>query len=423
MGVQPIRVLIADDEAEIRAALAELIGAEDGVSIVGTAGNADEAAALASSTVPDVALVDVKMPNGGGVRAAREIVRLSPRTRVLALSAYEDRETVLAMLGAGAVGYLVKGTPPEDIVHAIARAARGQTSVSSEVMAGVVDELTSQLRRAELRAHELEERRDRIRRILEGRDLTLVYQPILRLASRDVVGYEALARFAAQPERPPDVWFREATEVGLGLDLELLAIRMALEDLHRLPPDTYLSLNLSHRAAVSSRLLDTVGDAPLRRIMIEITEHEPVDDYEALADALVKLRARGARIAIDDAGAGFASLRHTLLLSPDTIKLDISLTRGIDADRGKRALARALISFAEEMRMDIVAEGIETERELETLLGLGAQLGQGFFLARPRRLTHREAPVAARGPSGAHDRAASLSAAQVSRPGADSRQE
>jgi len=174
---------------------------------------------------------------------------------------------------------------------------------------------------------------------------------------------------------------------------------------------------------VSPRLLDAVGDAPLRRIMIEITEHEPVEDYDALANALAELRARGARIAIDDAGAGFASLRHTLLLSPDTIKLDISLTRGIDADRGKRALARALISFAEEMRMDIVAEGIETERELETLLGLGAQLGQGFFLARPRRLTHREAPVATRGPSDAHDQAASLSAAQVSRSGADSRQE
>jgi EAL domain-containing protein (putative c-di-GMP-specific phosphodiesterase class I)/CheY-like chemotaxis protein len=423
VGVQPIRVLIADDEAEIRAALAELIGAEDGVSIVGTAGNADEAAALASSTAPDVALVDVKMPSGGGVRAAREILRLSPRTRVLALSAYEDRETVLAMLGAGAVGYLVKGTPPEDIVHAIARAARGQTSVSSEVMSGVVDELTSQLRLAELREHELEERRDRIRRILEGRDLAMAYQPIFRLASREVVGYEALARFAGPPVRPPDVWFREATDVGLGLELELLAIRTALEDLHRLPPNAYLSLNLSHRAAASPRLLDAVRGAPLARIMVEITEHEPVEDYDALARALGELRSRGARIAIDDAGAGFASLRHTLLISPDTIKLDISLTRGIDADRGKRALARALISFAEEMRMDIVAEGIETERELETLLGLGARLGQGFFLGRPRRLARpREASVPDRGPSAPPERTAALST-QVSRSAADPRQE
>jgi EAL domain-containing protein (putative c-di-GMP-specific phosphodiesterase class I)/CheY-like chemotaxis protein len=423
MGVQPIRVLIADDEPEIRAALAQLIGAEDGVSIVGTAGDADEAAAIASSTVPDVAIVDVKMPNGGGPRAAREILRLSPRTRVLALSAYEDRETVLMMLGAGAVGYLVKGTPPEDIVHAIARAARGQTSVSSEVMAGVVDELASQLRRAELRAHELEERRERIRRILRGRELTLVYQPIFRLASREVVGYEALARFAVEPERPPDVWFREAAEVGLGLDLELLATRLALEDLRRLPADAYVSLNLSHRAATSPQLLDVVEDAPLQPIVVEITEHEPVEDYDALASALERLRTRGARIAIDDAGAGFASLRHILLLDPDTIKLDISLTRNIDADRGKRALARALISFAQEMRMDIVAEGIETERELETLLGLGARLGQGFFLARPHPLGDaRDASAHGRRPSGEVDRAGALSGAQVPGPSADAGQ-
>jgi EAL domain-containing protein (putative c-di-GMP-specific phosphodiesterase class I)/CheY-like chemotaxis protein len=421
MTAQPIRVLIADDEAEIRAALAELIGAEDGLHVVGTAGDADEAAAVASATGPDVALVDVKMPGGGGGRAAREILRLSPRTRVLALSAYEDRETVLTMLGAGAVGYLVKGTAPEDIVTAIGKAARGQTSVSSEVMAGVVDELSSQLRRAELRTHEVEERRARIQRILLGRDFALVYQPIVRLSSREVVGFEALARFAQEPLRPPDAWFREAAEVGLGLELELAAVRRALEDLPRLPSGAYLSLNLSHRAASSPQLLDAVADAPLRRVVVEITEHEAVEDYDALASALEPLRGRGARIAIDDAGAGFASLRHTLLLDPDTIKLDISLTRNIDANRGKRALARALISFAQEMRMDVVAEGIETARELETLHGLGAHLGQGFFLARPQPLPHAGTDVA---PGTAPLRldewaGPALSAAQGARPGAD----
>jgi EAL domain-containing protein (putative c-di-GMP-specific phosphodiesterase class I)/DNA-binding NarL/FixJ family response regulator len=390
MDVQRIRVLIADDEPEVRGALAELIGAEDGLRIVAQAGDADEAASLASRTAPDVAIVDVKMPNGGGPRAAREILRLSPHTRVLALSAYEDRETVLAMLGAGAVGYLVKGTPPEDIVSAIGRAARGQTSVSSEVMSGVVDELTAQLRLAERRTTEVHERRERIRRAIDERRFTLVYQPIYRLRTKDVVGYEALARFVDEPPRSPDVWFREAGEVGLGLELEVAATRMALDDLGRLPSEAYLSLNLSHRAALSRLMLDTLDGAPLRRIVVEITEHERVEDYEELASALERLRGRGARIAIDDAGAGFASLRHTLLLDPDVIKLDISLTRHIDTDRGKRALAKALISFAEEMRMDIVAEGIESEDELETLLALGASLGQGFYLARPAPLPRRE---------------------------------
>jgi EAL domain-containing protein (putative c-di-GMP-specific phosphodiesterase class I) len=225
--------------------------------------------------------------------------------------------------------------------------------------------------------------------VIEDEAFTLVYQPIYRLPTKDVVGYEALARFDGEPSRPPDVWFREAAEVGLGLDLELAATRVALEALDALPADAYLSLNLSHRAAVSPRVLETFDGTLLRRIVVEITEHEPVEDYDELATALERLRGRGARIAIDDAGAGFASLRHTLRLDPDVIKLDISLTRHIDGDRGKRALAKALISFAEEMRMDIVAEGIETKDELETLLGLGARLGQGFYLARPAPLPHR----------------------------------
>jgi EAL domain-containing protein (putative c-di-GMP-specific phosphodiesterase class I) len=117
--------------------------------------------------------------------------------------------------------------------------------------------------------------------------------------------------------------------------------------------------------------------------VIEITEHEPIADYPRLGASLAALRARGARVAIDDAGAGFASLRHTLQLAPDHVKLDISLTRSIDTDRARRAMASALISFADEMGMVIVAEGIETQRELDTLLELGVRFGQGYYLAEP----------------------------------------
>jgi EAL domain-containing protein (putative c-di-GMP-specific phosphodiesterase class I)/CheY-like chemotaxis protein len=388
VGGQPIRVLIADDESDVREALGELLAAEDDLEVVALACDADEAVSLAAATAPDVALVDVKMPGGGGAQATREIGRVSPRTRVLALSAFEDRDTVLRMLGAGVVGYLVKGTPPEDIVGAISRAVRGQTSISSEVIAGVVDELSTRLQRQESREQEERDKGVRIRAVIDGDGLSLVYQPIFRLRPLEVVGFEALARFPQDSRRPPIVWFREASDVGLDVELELVAIRAALGDLDRLPTDAYLSLNLSHRTARSPRLLAELDGAPLHRVVIEITEHEAVDDYEVLAAALGRLRASGARIAIDDAGAGFASLRHTLLLEPDIIKLDISLTRGIDADRAKRALARALISFAEEMRIQIVAEGIETPAELETLLGLGAGFGQGFYLARPAPLEH-----------------------------------
>ena len=120
--------------------------------------------------------------------------------------------------------------------------------------------------------------------------------------------------------------------------------------------------------------------------MIEITENELLFGGERLSREIAELRGRGARIAIDDAGAGFASMRHTLQITPDIVKMDMSLTRGIDADRAKRALAAALISFTEEMDIAMVAEGIETAEELETLATLGVRFGQGFYLAEPAPL-------------------------------------
>jgi EAL domain-containing protein (putative c-di-GMP-specific phosphodiesterase class I)/CheY-like chemotaxis protein len=392
-----IRVLIADDEGEVRSALADLIDAERALELVGAAADADEAIELAIAQRPDVALVDVKMPGGGGARAAREIVASSPHTRVLALSAYEDRTTVLEMLRAGAVGYLVKGTAPEEIVASIGRAVRGQTSLSAEVMGSVVHELSSQLRRQASETEARAQVMDRIRRVVDGDGMSIVFQPIMDLRDRTTVGTEALARFAEEPLRTPDVWFHEAASVGLGTDLELTAIRRALVQIDRLPAEAYLSLNLSHRTATSPRLLDELADERADRLVIEITEHEPVEDYDALTDALEALRRRGVRVAIDDAGAGFASLRHALRLDPHILKVDISLVRDIDTDRARRALASALIHFAEEMDVAIIAEGIETQAELDTLLSLGVRFGQGYFLARP-------APIDTHGDGGATDR-------------------
>lgn len=375
-------MLVADDEPALRGALAELFAQEERVLLVGAAADADEAIELAAREQPDVALVDVKMPGGGGPRAAREITRLSPSTRVIALSAFEDRPTVLEMLRAGAVGYLVKGTPADEILTSIHRVAEGGTSLSAEVVGGIVHELSSQLRRDEIERETLEARRDEIQRFVAGEGVTMAFQPIVDLETRTVVGYEALARFRSIPLRPPDEWFAEAVALELGVQLELTTIRQALSALPRLPDDAYLSVNCSHRAASSPDLARTL--APVAgRVVVEITEHEQVDDYERLLAALDGLRAMGVRVAIDDAGAGYASLRHTLQLSPDIVKVDISLTRAIDTDRGRRALASALISFGDEMGMTIVAEGIETEAELLTLRELGVRYGQGYFLAEP----------------------------------------
>jgi EAL domain-containing protein (putative c-di-GMP-specific phosphodiesterase class I)/CheY-like chemotaxis protein len=380
-----IRVLIADDETEVRAALAELISSEDDLELVGAAGDADEAIELAIAKTPDVALVDVKMPAGGGPRAAREICRTSPQTRVLALSAYEDKTTVMEMLRAGAVGYLVKGTAPEEIVASIGRAMRGQTAMSTEVMGSVVHELSAQLRDQALTREQRQAAVDRIRRAVAGDGLQILFQPILDLRDRRVVGLEALARFSGPPNRSPELWFREAAGLGLGEDLELTAIRMALRSLDCVPPDAHLAVNTSHRTAMSPRLLDVLSQVDASRIVVEITEHEQADDYEAFRRSLEALRRRGVRVAIDDAGAGF-SLRHALALDPHILKLDISLTRDIDNDRARRALASALVRFAEEMDVTMIAEGIESDAELQELLGLGVTYGQGFLLGVPQPL-------------------------------------
>lgn len=152
-----IRVLIAEDEGAVRDALADLVSSDATMDVVGTAKDADEAIDIARREHPDVALIDVKMPAGGGPRAAREIRRESPQTHVVALSAYEDRRTVLEMLRAGVVGYIVKGTSAEEILYTIRRSMRGQGSLSVEVTADVIHELASLLERSEALTRELQE--------------------------------------------------------------------------------------------------------------------------------------------------------------------------------------------------------------------------------------------------------------------------
>jgi len=233
----------------------------------------------------------------------------------------------------------------------------------------------------------VEHRQKVIRVTLANQGFESVFQPIVELGSGGVVGAEALTRFEMAPIRSPDVWFAEAREVGLGVELEMAALRSALSQLSRLPSGLYLSLNASPDTMMSPEFRDALADAPAERVVLELTEHESVDDYELLETTVNRLRSDGVRLAVDDAGAGFSSFRHILKLRPDIIKLDVALTRGIDGDPARRALGSAMLTFGlDAYNAAIVAEGIETEAEFKTLRGLGCRFGQGYYLGRPGRL-------------------------------------
>jgi diguanylate cyclase (GGDEF)-like protein len=207
------------------------------------------------------------------------------------------------------------------------------------------------------------------------------FQPVMELATGRVAGYEALARFAAPFERAPQLWFAQAHRCGLGAVLEAAALRAALAVAGR-PPGAFLALNVSPAALLSAEVGAALPD-DLDGIVIELTEHEAFGEDGALELALTALRARGARIALDDAGAGYAGLQQLIRIRPDIVKVDRSLVAGIHDDPSKLALLEALAYFATTTGAAVCAEGIEELAELRALAGLDVTYAQGYALARP----------------------------------------
>jgi PAS domain S-box-containing protein len=231
----------------------------------------------------------------------------------------------------------------------------------------------------------LQDARRRIESVLAGRQLSTVFQPIVQVATGDVVGYEALSRFDTEPAQTPDRWFADAERVGLVIEFDLLALRSAFAAAEQLPEGAYVSVNVTPTTLQSRRLVDAIEAAPLPgdRIVVEITEHVSVEDYQILREPLSKLRELGVRLAVDDAGAGYASFRHILLLRPEFIKLDREINSGIHTDAARRALAAAVAIFALDVGATVIAEGVETGEEASMIATLGIDAIQGYLFGRP----------------------------------------
>jgi len=227
---------------------------------------------------------------------------------------------------------------------------------------------------------QVEAERDRLRQVLKLRAFFPVYQPIVAIGSRKQVGFEALTRFTDGVE--PYVRFSEAREVGLAPEYEYGALNAAIEGAQGLPSDAFLSVNLSPDVLIGAgrRLAQLLAKSE-RRIVIEVTEHAQISDYDAFRRAVRRLG--DVHLAVDDAGAGYASLRHILELGPRYAKLDISLVRGIDGDPQRQALAAGLAHFAARGGCQLIAEGVERQAEARALEDLGVEFGQGFLFGRP----------------------------------------
>jgi EAL domain-containing protein (putative c-di-GMP-specific phosphodiesterase class I) len=234
--------------------------------------------------------------------------------------------------------------------------------------------------------HGVEEQSGRpvdVEQVLIDRTLRIAFQPVCDLKSLEIIGYEALARFPEWAVTTPRPWFEQAMQLGLQQALELLAATKALEDLGRLEPGAFLSVNLSPATAASKAFGDLASAVTSDRLVLEITENATVDNYKRFTGAIDHLRSLGVRIALDDAGASDVGLQHLLEIRPDIVKIDTTVIHGIADDELRQAVAIAYASLSKRAGAISLAEGIETEAELAMLSSLGVEAGQGYLLGRP----------------------------------------
>lgn len=227
--------------------------------------------------------------------------------------------------------------------------------------------------------------RARIHKVIMRGGPRIAMQPIVNLVTGDTYGYEALSRFPAHRDWTPDRWFREAGALGLGPALEGCALRVAFAQLDSLPAQIVLSVNVSAHALFEDPDIATMFTTSehAARLVLELTEHDQVHDYGGLGDLLAPVRGAGVRVAVDDAGSGYAGLDHILQLRPEVLKLDRVLITGIAEHPGRQAMCEAMVDFTQKTGSMLVAEGVETGNELAALRDLGVVYAQGYYLGRP----------------------------------------
>jgi EAL domain-containing protein (putative c-di-GMP-specific phosphodiesterase class I) len=275
------------------------------------------------------------------------------------------------------VGLLIMGTSSASVADRIGD--QFPTLLSFAAIAGAL------LGPAQERQNQQAAARIEIESIIAEEAFEPVFQPVVELAGGRIVGYEALTRFS--DGRSPADRFAEASMLGVGPELERACMRRSLDAARLLPEFTWIGLNISPDLLIDTAQTAAMLAVATRDVILEITEHAAVADYEVLHRAIAAL-GHGVRIAVDDAGAGYAGLQRILSLRADFVKLDIALVRGVDSDPARQALVAGMVHFARRTHSRLLAEGIETRAEADALLDLGVELGQGFLFGRPEPVGH-----------------------------------
>jgi EAL domain-containing protein (putative c-di-GMP-specific phosphodiesterase class I) len=385
-----------------------------------TAFAAGGVALLLWASLSDAPLGDLAAADGSYHATVRTVVGLIALAQLAIAFAWWQRAAgaptwgemcvivMMAMSGLDALAYLFASHPYEGAWWASLTLRAGQFAVPAvglligfiavadrlrdlqqELLGGLETERERARREDQLASFDRTRRdaeRGRIVRLVDGDGLGVALQPIVDLDTRRVVGAEALARFKDGDGQalPTESTFLDAHALELGVELELAVIDLALRSESRLPAGMYLALNVSPALLGRVELLDVVSRHDHERpLVIELTEHQPVEDYAELDVVLAQLREHGVRVAVDDVGSGFASFRHVTRVKPEILKLDRSLVCGIDEDPVRQSLASAIVGFAREVGAIVVSEGIESQDELSCLVDLSVGCGQGFYLARP----------------------------------------
>ncbi|HEX6301384.1 MAG TPA: EAL domain-containing protein [Acidimicrobiia bacterium] len=227
-----------------------------------------------------------------------------------------------------------------------------------------------------------------IERVIADGGPRVEYQSIVALSPGrpgdiEVVGYEALARLDSHTAID---WFVAASRLGLQVDLELACIQAAIEGFHPMVEEAFLAVNVSDETLHASQLAHVFADTPPGRLVLELSDTAPIASYQKTREALRELRATGIRVAIDHVGSGRLDLEHLARLEAQIIKIDMSLVRAANGSSRIRGLIKATVAMAEELGAFVVAVGVETDDEHDTLTSLGVQFGQGNLYAPPAKL-------------------------------------